>query len=64
MAPGRFDTLGSSHQIFHVAILCATYTHVVGLLQGFTTSQTPDMCQVQSVLKTGQPGLGTNTYSD
>ncbi|KIW11151.1 hypothetical protein PV08_10451 [Exophiala spinifera] len=40
LAPGTFDIWGSSHQIFHIAILCAMYTHVIALLQGFTTSHT------------------------
>ncbi|TAQ83133.1 hypothetical protein B7494_g8544 [Chlorociboria aeruginascens] len=42
LAPGKFDIWGSSHQIFHVAILCAMYTHVTALLQGFTTCHTLD----------------------
>jgi len=49
LAPGRFDIWGSSHQIFHVAILCAMYTHVTALLQGFTTCHTLDVCQLQGV---------------
>ncbi|EED11851.1 adiponectin receptor, putative [Talaromyces stipitatus ATCC 10500] len=32
LAPGKFDIWGSSHQIFHVAILCAMYTHQAALL--------------------------------
>ena len=49
LAPGKFDIWGSSHQIFHVAILCAMYTHVTALLQGFTTCHTLDVCQLQGV---------------
>ncbi|EHK17759.1 mPR-like GPCR protein [Trichoderma virens Gv29-8] len=49
LAPGRFDIWGSSHQIFHVAILCAMYTHVTALLQGFMTCHTLDVCQLQGV---------------
>ncbi|KAK4068518.1 hypothetical protein Purlil1_13776 [Purpureocillium lilacinum] len=45
--PGRFDIWGSSHQIFHVAILCAMSTHATALLQGFTTSHTQDAEQLQ-----------------
>lgn len=49
LAPGRFDIWGSSHQIFHVAILCAMYTHVTALLQRFTTCHTLNVCQLQGV---------------
>ncbi|KAK0728044.1 hemolysin-III protein [Lasiosphaeria miniovina] len=42
LPPGRFDIWGSSHQIFHVAILFAMYTHVTALLQGFTSCHTLD----------------------
>ncbi|KAL4961994.1 hemolysin-III protein [Aspergillus stella-maris] len=49
LAPGKFDIWGSSHQIFHVAILCAMYTHQTALLQGFTTCYTLDVCQLQGV---------------
>ncbi|KAF5875513.1 putative hemolysin-iii channel protein izh2 protein [Botrytis fragariae] len=45
LAPGTFDIWGSSHQIFHVAILCAMYTHLTALLQGFTSYHTLDICQ-------------------
>ncbi|KAI9369899.1 hemolysin-III related protein [Aspergillus egyptiacus] len=48
-APGKFDIWGSSHQIFHLAILCAMYTHQTALLQGFTTCHTLDVCRLQGV---------------
>ncbi|EKG20139.1 Hly-III-related protein [Macrophomina phaseolina MS6] len=35
MWPGRFDIWGSSHQIFHVLVLCAAATHLVGLIKAF-----------------------------
>ncbi|KAF2145170.1 uncharacterized protein K452DRAFT_222144 [Aplosporella prunicola CBS 121167] len=34
-SPGRFDIWGSSHQIFHVLVLCAAATHLVGLIKAF-----------------------------
>jgi adiponectin receptor len=34
-APGRFDILGSSHQIFHVLVLLAAAAHLRGLLIAF-----------------------------
>ncbi|KAH8660125.1 mPR-like GPCR protein [Xylariales sp. PMI_506] len=46
LAPGKFDIWGSSHQLFHIAILCAMYTHVTALMQGFTTCHTLDVCQL------------------
>ncbi|KAI0168749.1 mPR-like GPCR protein [Pestalotiopsis sp. NC0098] len=47
LAPGRFDIWGSSHQIFHITILCAMYTHVTALLQSFTSCYTLDVCRLQ-----------------
>ena len=29
--PGRFDLLGSSHQIMHVLVMCGAVSHNVGL---------------------------------
>ncbi|UPK98268.1 hypothetical protein LCI18_009203 [Fusarium solani-melongenae] len=49
LAPGKFDIWGSSHQFFHIAILCAMYMHVVALLQGFETAHTLDVCQLQGI---------------
>nr|OQO24851.1 hypothetical protein B0A51_10338 [Rachicladosporium sp. CCFEE 5018] len=33
--PGRFDIVGSSHQIFHVLVVLAAAAHLVGLLKAF-----------------------------
>ncbi|RAH76631.1 hemolysin-III protein [Aspergillus japonicus CBS 114.51] len=49
LAPEGFDIWGSSHQIFHLAILGAMYTHQIALLQGFTACHTLDVCQLQGV---------------
>lgn len=35
MFPKRFDIWGSSHQIFHVLILCAAASHLYGMVQAF-----------------------------
>ncbi|KAK7516628.1 hemolysin-III related-domain-containing protein [Phyllosticta citriasiana] len=35
LSPGSFDIWGSSHQIFHVLVLCAAATHLTGLLKAF-----------------------------
>ncbi|KAJ3493018.1 hypothetical protein NLG97_g5000 [Lecanicillium saksenae] len=53
-APGRFDIWGSSHQIFHVAILCAIAVHTVGLIQAFTACHTMDICSIQAAQKADQ----------
>lgn len=34
-SPGRFDIWGSSHQIFHVLVVLAAATHLVGLIKSF-----------------------------
>jgi adiponectin receptor len=33
--PGKFDLIGSSHQIFHVLVVCAAVAHLTGLLRAF-----------------------------
>ena len=33
--PGAFDIWGSSHQIFHVLVLLAASTHLLGLIKAF-----------------------------
>jgi adiponectin receptor len=33
--PGKFDIVGSSHQIFHVLVVLATVVHLVGILLAF-----------------------------
>ncbi|OKL63130.1 hypothetical protein UA08_01627 [Talaromyces atroroseus] len=35
LLPGRFDIVGSSHQIFHVLVVCAAISHLTGLLCAF-----------------------------
>ncbi|KAF5986484.1 mPR-like GPCR [Fusarium coicis] len=42
-APGHFDIWLSSHQIFHVLILCAMYMHTIALTQAFTACRTEDL---------------------
>ncbi|KAG0640826.1 hemolysin-III related-domain-containing protein [Tuber brumale] len=34
-APGRFDLLGASHQLFHCLVVAAAGSHLVGLMKGF-----------------------------
>lgn len=33
--PGRYDKVGSSHQIFHVFVVLAAASHLIGLLKAF-----------------------------
>lgn len=35
LLPGKFDILGSSHQIFHLLVVCAAVSHLTGLLRAF-----------------------------
>lgn len=34
-APGKFDMIGSSHQIFHVLVVLAAVSHLIGLVVAF-----------------------------
>ena len=42
--PERFDVWGSSHQIFHVLILFAAGSHLVGLLRAYEFSKMGVRC--------------------
>lgn len=42
LAPGRFDIVGSSHQIFHVLVLCGAGAHLAGIVQAFVYNHHPD----------------------
>jgi predicted membrane channel-forming protein YqfA (hemolysin III family) len=33
--PGRFDTVGCSHQIFHILVVLATAVQLLGILSAF-----------------------------
>ncbi|EHK47893.1 mPR-like GPCR protein [Trichoderma atroviride IMI 206040] len=52
-APGKFDIWGSSHQLFHVCILCAMYIHITALVQAFTACHTLDVCSIQAASREG-----------
>lgn len=49
IAPGHFDIWFSSHQIFHVSILCAICVNVIALMETFTACHTLDICSIQSI---------------
>lgn len=42
--PGKFDIYGSSHQIFHVLVVLATVTQLVGLLEAFDYNYNNRVC--------------------
>lgn len=46
--PGKFDIWGSSHQIFHVLVVCAAVAHLIGLLKAFDYrhSGSAEICQI------------------
>ncbi|KAJ5918912.1 hypothetical protein N7454_010056 [Penicillium verhagenii] len=48
LQPGKFDLVGSSHQIFHVLVVCAAVAHLTGLLKAFDYrhSGTAEICQI------------------
>ena len=35
LSPGSFDIWGSSHQIFHILVVLAAASHLVGLMKAF-----------------------------
>jgi len=46
--PGKFDIVGSSHQVFHVLVVLAAASHLNGLLHAFNNKMIylqADMCQ-------------------
>ena len=34
-APGKFDVVGSSHQIMHIMVMCGALSHSIGLMNAF-----------------------------
>lgn len=43
-APGKFDTFGTSHQIFHILILVAMWVNCLALTRSFKSVHTLDLC--------------------
>lgn len=39
--PGRFDIVGSSHQAFHVLVLCGAAAHLTGIVKAFEYNHHP-----------------------
>lgn len=45
-APGRFDLVGASHQVFHCFVVAAAVSHMYGLVVAFdwAHSRSGDVC--------------------
>ena len=43
--PGTFDLVGSSHQIFHVLVVMAACSHLVGLLKAAEHAERMGTCE-------------------
>ena len=52
--PGRFDIWGSSHQIFHVLVVLAAATHLVGLLKAFDHEHSIRSVSISDSVEKGQ----------
>lgn len=52
LRPGKFDLWGSSHQIFHMLVVCAAVAHLTGLLRAFDYrhSGTAENCPSEPLL--------------
>lgn len=48
LAPGTFALWGRSHQVFHIAILGAFFSHVTALTKVFTAVYTLNVCEEQA----------------
>jgi len=55
--PGRFDIVGQSHQILHVAVIVAVYLHFYGLCCLFHTVIGTEQCLNPITLKLGVTDL-------
>jgi adiponectin receptor len=49
-APGKYDIWGSSHQIFHVLVVLAAASHLVGLVMAFDYEHSQRMDDVKGAL--------------
>ena len=45
LKPGKFDIWGSSHQIFHVLVVSAAISQLVGLLKAFEFAHSVGACR-------------------
>lgn len=57
---GRFDIVGQSHQILHVAVIVAVYLHFYGLCCLFHTVIRTEQCLNPITLKLGVTDLSVS----
>lgn len=50
--PGRFDFLGSSHQIFHCFVVFGTISHFIGILSGYDWNYNNPRCGIRHAAAT------------
>lgn len=50
LSPGSFDIWGSSHQIFHVLVVLAATSHLVGMIKAFDYEHSQRNSAVYSTL--------------
>lgn len=62
--PGRFDIVGQSHQILHVAVILAVYLHFYGICQLFHTVIRTEQCIEPITLKLGVTDLSIPLFSN
>ena len=60
---GRFDIVGQSHQILHVAVIVAVYLHFYGLCCLFHTVMRTEQCLDPIKLKLGVTDLSISFSS-
>ncbi|KAI2474449.1 HlyIII-domain-containing protein [Pyrenophora tritici-repentis] len=50
-SPGKYDIWGSSHQIFHVLVVLAAASHLMGLVKAFDFAHSQKMGGMKNVLE-------------
>ena len=60
---GRFDIVGQSHQILHVAVIAAIYLHFYGISCAFHTAILTEQCLLPISLKLGVTDLSISSSS-
>ncbi|CAF1126180.1 unnamed protein product [Rotaria magnacalcarata] len=59
--PGRFDIIGHSHQILHIAVIAAVYLHFYGICCLFNTVIRTEQCIMPITLKLGVTDLSISS---
>ncbi|CAF1357982.1 unnamed protein product [Rotaria magnacalcarata] len=59
--PGRFDIIGQSHQILHIAVIAAVYLHFYGICCLFHNVIQTEQCIIPTVLKLGITDLSVTS---